>query len=186
MSEISLHVTHGIMSKDIRKVILELLTKDPKIVWAEPTPRRERIPEFSGLWWKEDQDRDGNLAITKLETFLSKEDIRFDEAKLFWPEGWAHLLASGSKTKWAHFSESQPAPGFASVLENNEPEDSSKDRTTENPQAWTDLDIQKSKVLLQRDLNRYGLSGDLDFGEEPMHVTSWYQGTQLVVWKFDC
>jgi hypothetical protein len=88
MSEqVNLHAAGGQFDKPIEEVVRELLSQVPTLVWCEPVPARSRKP---WCWLSQGDHR-----------ALRDNKHPIEEARLFWRDGWVHLVAG----RWAAFRE---------------------------------------------------------------------------------
>jgi hypothetical protein len=155
------HVARG---KDGQTVAAQLhfllqAASKPDIIWCEPTPRKERLKDFACLWVKD---------FAKLLPHLDAQaGVALDEARLFWSDGWLHLLASQTETRWAAFRENA-APAWLT------PDPSQ--------QATWEVRREEENVVLLKDLHRYGLVG-LAFPKNDCKVQLYSQDSRLVGWK---
>ena len=98
-----------------------------------------------------------------------------EEARLFWADGWLHLLAARRQgTRWAAFREHQ-APGWLSPSDSKMPQSA----------IW-DVVRRRDGVLLLRDWHRYGLRGQVPPGlAENYRVSLYPKESSLVGWKLE-
>lgn len=164
---------HGVNGETKNGTALDLvrvlLQENPTVVWLEPTPQATTLRDFLGLWV--------GAALSTLPQRL-KATIELDEARVFWADGWVHLVATPGRLRWAAFREKEAEPAWLKRL-------SSDRKLQEGP--WENLDKREDDLLLIRDLNRYGLVGKdfvQTFGEK-LKVIEYRKGTSLSVWRLE-
>lgn len=165
---VSLNVAYGAAPEAaLAEVILRLLPEKPDIVWCEPTPSRERLKTFPGLWAS---------SLDGLEDHL-KAGRRLEESRMFWPTGWTHLLTARAEVRWAAFYEGSDDPAWLKPL--------LAYVKGKRPEPWTGLRRERQTVLLLRDLKRYGLEGLQGRLPDELHIVTYHRGTDLIGWKLE-
>lgn len=162
-----LRVLHGSAEETAAVLVGKLLGASPSITWCEPKPRETRLDKFPGLW------------IGTSDEQLKGATIELDEARLFWPNGWVHVVAAGNKARWAAFVET-PTDKPSAWLDQLP-----KERAEEKP--W-DVQRQSLDLLLmqKRDLIRFDLAGFVGaFDGKHLRVIEYHQDTALVGWRLE-
>lgn len=165
----------GESEKTLAELIQALLSHSPKAVWCEPTPQRERIDGFVGLWIDN---------LSNLREHLNG-GISLDEARLFWPDGWVHIVATDAKgCRWAAFrieppNSASPAtePPWGGAL--------GGPVNWQIPEELKQLIRRGRDVLTVRDLRRYGLEQYSGRMPGDLRIIEFYAGTERVLWRLE-
>lgn len=167
-----LAVRHGIWSHQpsVQAAMAVLVVQKPRVLWCEPTPTRERLDEFPGLW-------------VEPSSPPNSQSVEIEEARLFWHDGWVHLLTGKSGVRWAAFYEENQTP----KEENRTPKWLSAVPTSEGTTelAWPVMVRSAQPILLLQDLRRYGLTKYKDKLANRLKVIKYYTGSTLVGWRLE-
>jgi hypothetical protein len=147
-------------------LLRRLMEGGPSLVWAEPVPRRERLPHFPGLW--------GDPA----ECLRCLDGVALEEARLFWREGAIHLVAAGGRTRWAAFWEPAggPPPTWLGPL--------GADGQSPHSEPFHAATV-SVLTLRASDRRRYGLAHLGTASERNLRLTTYRRGTDLVFWRLE-
>jgi hypothetical protein len=173
---VSLCVTYGFLAQaSLSETLGALLKEGPVIVWCEPAPGKERLPDFPGLWV-------GN--IDGFSHWLGGgHPLIVEETRLFWRGGWLHLLVSRGRMRWAAFQEHEgkDRPGDPVWL------GPLGATAVGRPTSWTGLVRRSQDVALirDRDLARYGLKHLRGRLPEWARLVQYRQGTMLIGWTLE-